>query len=74
MIKHHVLGELRVMEVKKRLMVPKTHYLKQVNREEHDFWDNLRNHCLLPQSTAFGLEDDLKGILRIFLSVIKGHF
>lgn len=53
-------SELKIMEVKKALMVPKTHQLRTVNVEEFEFWDNLRNQCLLPQSTAFGLEDDLK--------------
>lgn len=50
------------MEVKKALMVPKSHRLKDINKDENEFWENLRSVCLLPQSTAFGLEDDLKGI------------
>lgn len=53
-------AELRVIEVKKALMVPKAHQLRTINVEEYEFWDHLRNHCLMPQSTAFGLEDDLK--------------
>ncbi|XP_045184960.2 uncharacterized protein LOC123542969 isoform X2 [Mercenaria mercenaria] len=56
-------SEMRIMEVKKALMVPKAHQLKTLNGEEYEFWDNLRNLCLMPQSTAFGLEDDLKAKL-----------
>lgn len=37
-----------------------THQLKRINAEEYDFWERLKNKCLLPSSTAFGLEEDLK--------------
>lgn len=56
-------SELKIMEVRKALMVPKAHMLKTVNAEEYEFWNELKNLCLMPQSTAFGLEDDLKAKL-----------
>lgn len=56
-----ILGERSILEVKKRLSFARLHLLKKVNIEEYEFWDTLKNQCLLPQSTAYGLEDDLKG-------------
>ncbi|KAH3868292.1 hypothetical protein DPMN_031435 [Dreissena polymorpha] len=34
--------------------------MRESNQEEHDFWDKLLNLRLVPQSTAYGLEEDLK--------------
>ncbi|KAL4216723.1 hypothetical protein ACF0H5_024446 [Mactra antiquata] len=59
-LRNPTANELKIMEVKRSLMVPKTHKLVEINPAENEFWEYLRNICLLPQSTAFGLEDDLK--------------
>ncbi|XP_052786371.1 uncharacterized protein LOC128221808 [Mya arenaria] len=55
--------ERKIIDVRERLSKPTIHKLRSINRDEYDFWDNLRNICLLPQSTAYGLEEDLKAKL-----------
>ena len=30
------------------------------NKKEHEYWEQLREECLKPSSTAFALEEDLK--------------
>lgn len=53
-------SERKIIAVRKALDNVQKHNLKVINREEYDFWEELRKSCLLPQSTAFGLEQDLK--------------
>lgn len=52
--------ERKIIETRKAIDLASTHQLKKVNVEEHDFWERLKNKCLLPSSTVFGLEEDLK--------------
>ena len=52
--------ERKIIETRKAIDLAATHHLKKVNVEEHDFWERLKNKCLLPSSTVFGLEEDLK--------------
>lgn len=52
--------ERKILDVRKSIRDATLHHLKTVNVEEYEFWDSLKNACLLPQSTAYGLEEDLK--------------
>ncbi|XP_052786290.1 uncharacterized protein LOC128221729 [Mya arenaria] len=51
-------AEMKLIEVGERLNKPVQ--VKLSNKDGFEFWDNLRNFCLIPQSTAYGLEKDLK--------------
>ena len=48
-------------QVKDEIDALTSHNLEQVNKNEHDFWERLRQHCLLPDSVAFAHDHDLKG-------------
>ncbi|XP_052268478.1 uncharacterized protein LOC127869860 [Dreissena polymorpha] len=52
--------ERKIFEVRKELDKSKLEKMRESNQEEHDFWDKLLNLRLVPQSTAYGLEEDLK--------------
>ena len=54
------LDERKIIDTRKAIDMAATHHLRRVNVGEHDFWEQLKNKCLLPSSTAFGLEEDLK--------------
>ena len=40
------------------------HQLENINPVEEEFWENLRQKCLLPDSVAFAHDADLKGELQ----------
>ncbi|XP_052265046.1 uncharacterized protein LOC127867732 isoform X2 [Dreissena polymorpha] len=53
-------GERKILEVRQRLKKSLLHKMREHQPEEEEFWQTLQNLCLLPQSTAYGLEEDLK--------------
>ncbi|XP_052242756.1 uncharacterized protein LOC127852809 isoform X2 [Dreissena polymorpha] len=57
-------GERKILEVGQRLKKSVLHKMREHQPEEEEFWQTLQNLCLLPQSTAYGLEEDLKRDLR----------
>ena len=59
---YFILDERKTIETRKAIDAATTHNLKKVNIEEYEFWEHLKNKCLLPSSTAFGLEEDLKSM------------
>jgi len=56
-----ILGERSILDVRRKLEKASVHKLFDTNQEELEFWERLQNLCLLPQSTAYGQEEDLKG-------------
>ncbi|XP_052786209.1 LOW QUALITY PROTEIN: uncharacterized protein LOC128221647 [Mya arenaria] len=52
--------ERKIIEVRERLNKQLLQKMDRINCDEFKFWDDLKNFCLLPQSTAYGLEEDLK--------------
>ncbi|XP_052242760.1 chitin synthase chs-2-like isoform X5 [Dreissena polymorpha] len=52
--------ERKILEVGQRLKKSVLHKMREHQPEEEEFWQTLQNLCLLPQSTAYGLEEDLK--------------
>ena len=53
-------AERTIIETIKAIDLVATQHLKNVNLIEHYFWERLKNECLVPSSTVFGLEKDLK--------------
>ncbi|XP_060075146.1 uncharacterized protein LOC132554839 [Ylistrum balloti] len=52
--------ELKRIEVKKQLGNTECYEIEHINQEEHIFWNELKDVCLKPSSTAFGHNEDLK--------------
>ena len=55
-------AERQKSEVKIEVDAMVAHQLHTINPSEEDFWENLRQKCLLPDSVAFAHDVDLKGM------------
>lgn len=54
-------AERSISQIKYELEALKSFRLEDVNRREFDFWEELREECLLPDSVAFAHDHDLRG-------------
>jgi chitin synthase len=59
-LRHATTMERAQMETKHEIDALKTHNLKTVRPEEYDFWECLRQQRLLPESTVFAHDLELK--------------
>ncbi|XP_013407366.1 uncharacterized protein LOC106171524 [Lingula anatina] len=52
--------EIRLQETRKKFDDLPLYYLHEIKADENEFWNKLRKKCLLPNSKAFGTEEELK--------------
>ncbi|XP_041356161.1 uncharacterized protein LOC121373551 [Gigantopelta aegis] len=53
-------AEKSAIDMKGKIDASPTHFLKESNVGEYDFWETLRHECLKPGTKAFGIEEELK--------------
>lgn len=57
-----VISEEKIItKIQEKIREQYDYDMKNVNREEHEFWNDLIQACLKPSSGAFSLETILKG-------------